>query len=183
MTRMFRAVAVSSVISLSACNHAPSRIPPPPSSGDASWRAVFPEGSSRYQLAMGEVSSGAVPEHRATPVYPPSLLERCPPPAEVRALLIVDGAGKVGDVRVDEEASADAERRLYIDAVKVAAKQWVFMPLKVDRWAADANGESHVVDSETRPFSLAYDFRFECHAGAARVTSGDAPSAAGHGSE
>jgi hypothetical protein len=183
MTRTFRAVAVSLAASLCACNHAPARIPPPPSSGAASWRQVLPEGTSRYELAIGQVSSGAVPEHRTTPVYPPALLQRCPPPAEVRALLIVDVAGKVDDVRVDGEASADADRRLYIAAVKTAARQWAFVPLKVDRWAADANGESHVVDSETRPFSLAYDFRFECHAGAARVTSGDAPSAAGHGSE
>lgn len=183
MTRIFAATTALLAAVLCACSHAPARIPPPPSSGNASWRAVLPEGTSRYQLAIGEVSSGAAPEHRVTPVYPSSLLERCPPPAEVRALLIVDTAGKVGDVRVDDEAAADADRHLYIDAVKAAARQWVFAPLKVNRWAADANGESHVVDSETKPFSLAYDFRFECHAGAARVTGGDAPSAAGHGSE
>lgn len=100
---------------------------------------------------------------------------------EVRALLIVSAAGKVDDVRVEEPA--DADRRLYIDAVKTAAMQWSFLPLKVERWAADANGESHIVDSETRPFSSSYDFRFECHAGAAHVTTGDAPSATGHGSE
>ena len=166
---------------LVGCAQAPTQPPPPPPTGDASWKAVIPEGTARYQLAMGEVSSGAAPDHRVNPVYPPSLLTRCPPPVEVRALLIVSAAGKVDDVRV--EGPADADRRLYIDAVKTAAMQWSFLPLKVERWAADANGESHIVDSETRPFSSSYDFRFECHAGAARVTTGDAPSATGHGSE
>ena len=166
---------------LVGCTQAPTRPPAPLPTGDASWKAVVPEGTARYQLAMGEVSSGAAPDHRVNPVYPPSLLMRCPPPVEVRALLIVNAAGKVDDVRVEEPD--DAGRRPYIDAVKIAAMEWSFLPLKVERWAADANGESHVVDSETRPFSLAYDFRFECHAGAAHVTTGDAPSAAGHGSE
>ncbi len=168
---------------LAGCAQAPSRPPPPSSTGNASWRAVIPEGTTRYQLAMGEVSSGAAPDHRVNPVYPPELLARCPPPVEIRALLIVNAAGKVDDVRMEDAAAADADRQRFAAAVKTAAMQWSFLPLKVERWAADAQGESHVVDSEPRPFSLAYDFRFECHAGAAHVTTADAPSAAGHGSK
>lgn len=172
------------VLALAGCAHAPSSPSTSPSAeGSASWRAVLPEGTARYQLAMGEVSSGAAPDRRVEPVYPAALLARCPAPVEVRALLVVNAAGRVDDVRVDGEAGADADRRPYIDAVKAAASQWTFLPLKVERWAADANGDSHVVDSETRPFSLAYDFRFECRAGTAHVTAGAAASAAGHGSE
>lgn len=149
----------------------PARLSPPSATGDASWRAVAPPGTMRYQLAMGEVSSGATPFKRVTPVYPPELLSVCPPPQEVPALLIVDARGAVGEVRVADEAQADPARRAFIAAVRTAARQWRFNPLMIDRWAADADGNSHVVDSETKPFSLAYVFRFECHAGKATVSS------------
>ena len=182
MARISHIACATLAALLAGCAHVSSPSPPSPS-GSASWHAVVPEGTARYQLAMGEVSSGAAPDKRVEPVYPPSSLARCPPPVNVRALLIVDANGRVADVRVGDPDGASADRRPYIDAVKAAAKQWSFVPLKIDRWAADANGESHVVDTEVRPFSLAYDFRFECHAGAAHVTSGDVPSAAGHGSE
>lgn len=183
VAKHLRIMVTGWVACLAACSQLPRQAPTARPQGDATWHAVVPAGTARYELAMGEVSSGAAPDRRVTPVYPAALLARCPPPVEVRALLIVSAAGKVDDVRVDDEASAGAERRLYIEAVKTAAIQWSFLPLKVERWAADANGESHVVDSQTRPFSLAYDFHFECYAGAARVTSDDAASAPGHGAK
>jgi len=154
---------------------APRHQPPPPATGDASWRVVVPPGTVRYSLAMGEVSSGATPFKRVTPVYPPGLLAACPPPQEVPALLIVDGTGTVGEVRVPDEAQADAGRRAFVAAVRAAALQWQFSPLTIVRWAADADGNSHVVDSETKPFSVAYEFRFECHAGKSTVSSAAAP--------
>ena len=183
MAKLFRIVSLSWLACLAACSQAPRPSSAIRTQGDATWHAVVPEGTARYELALGEVSSGAAPEHRVTPVYPAALLAHCPPPEEVRALLVVSAAGRVDDVRVDDEATAAADRRLYIDAVKAAARQWSFVPLKVERWAADANGESHVVDSQARPFSLAFDFHFECYGGAARVTAGDAPSAPGHGAK
>ncbi|MBT2119465.1 hypothetical protein KK141_19890 [Dyella sp. LX-66] len=172
-------------VCLAACSQVSPQTSATRPQGDATWHAVVPEGTARYALALGEVSSGAAPAHRVTPVYPASLLASCPPPEEVRALFIVSATGKVDEVRIDDEASASAsaDRRLYIAAVKAAATQWSFLPLKVERWAADANGESHVVDSQARPFSLAYDFHFECYGGAARVTTGDAASAPGHGAK
>lgn len=147
------------------------RIPPSPPKGDATWHVVAPAGTARYQLALGEVSSGGTPFRRVAPVYPSSLLASCPPPQEVPALLVVDGQGRVGEVRVVDEAQADASRHAFIDAVRAAALQWQFSPLTITRWAADADGNSHVVDSETKPFSLAYVFRFECHAGKSTVSS------------
>ncbi len=157
---------------LVGCATSPHR-PPPPASGEASWRVLVPPDTVRYQLALGEVSSGATPFKRVKPVYPPSLLARCPPPQEVPALLVVDEQGKVDEVRVTDEAQADADRRAFIAAVRTAALQWQFNPLTIDRWAADADGNSHVVDSETKPFSLDYVFRFECHAGKGMVSSAD----------
>ncbi|HEY0197451.1 MAG TPA: hypothetical protein VGC19_02775 [Rhodanobacter sp.] len=149
-------------------------MPLPPATGDTSWRVAEPPGTTHYQLAMGEVASGATPFQRVTPVYPVDQLAACPPPLEVEALLIVDKAGKVTEVRIADEAQANANRQAFIAAVRVAALQWHFNPLEVDHWAADANGDSHVVDSETKPFSLTYVFRFECHAGKAAVTNGTA---------
>jgi hypothetical protein len=148
---------------------------PPPAlssaTGDASWREVVPAGTARYQLALGEVSSGDAPFQRVAPVYPPELLVSCPSPQEVPALLIVDEAGKVGEVRVADEARADAGRRAFIAAVRVAARRWQFNSLTINHWAADTDGNSHVVDSRTRPFSQGYVFRFECHAGKATVSA------------
>lgn len=145
--------------------------PSPSATGEASWRAVLPPDTTRYQLALGEVSSGGTPFRRVAPAYPPNPLASCPPPQEVPALLIVGANGMVGEVRVTGEAQADASRRAFIAAVRVAALQWQFNPLQINRWAADADGNSHVVDSETRPFSLAYVFRFECHAGKPAVSA------------
>lgn len=155
---------------LGACVASPDK-PPPPPTGEASWRQVLPDGMVRYELALGEVSSGAAAFKRVAPVYPPAQLASCPPPQEVEALLVVDRLGAVGQVRVADEARATAARHAFIDAVRTAALQWRFRPLRVERWAADADGDSHVVGSDTRPFSMAYVFRFACHAGQPAVSS------------
>jgi len=157
---------------LAGCVTTPHTGSPIPSvTGEASWRPVSTPGMVRYQLAMGQVSSGATPVRRITPVYPAAQLAACPPAQDVQALLIVDRAGKVTEVRVPDEAQADASRRAFIAAVRVAALQWQFNPLQVGRWAADADGNSHVVDEETKPFSLGYVFHFECHAGLPSVST------------
>jgi hypothetical protein len=79
----------------------------------------------------------------------------------------------VAVVRVADESRAEARRRAFIAAVRTSARQWQCNPLTINRWAADADGNSHVVDSETKPFSLDYVFRFECHAGKGMVSSAD----------
>lgn len=172
-----RWIAIATWLLIAGCATQPQIASPPPPTGDTSWHIKEPEGTKHYQLAMGSVSSGATAADRVTPVYPPGELVSCPPPFEVEALLIVDKAGKVSEVRVANEAQADTHRREFINAVRTAALQWDFLPLKVDRWAADADGNSHVVDSETLPFSQTYVFRFECHAGKAVVSGGTAAPA------
>ncbi len=180
MTRQasgWRYAGYGGLLLLTAC--APTRRakpPAPPATGEASWRQVSTPGMVHYQLALGEVSSGATPFQRITPIYPVDQLATCPPPQEVQALLVVDQAGKVSEVRVVDEAQADADRRQFNAAVRVAALQWQFSPLQISHWAADANGNSHVVDSETKPFSLRYVFRFECHDGKSVVSSAAAKS-------
>ncbi|MET3653714.1 hypothetical protein [Dyella japonica] len=136
---------------------APSR---PTTEGDTSYRAVAKDDMQHYQLALGEISTGAVPSSHPAPVYPVALLDQRLPPQEVEAVLVVDEAGKVAEVRIAEEQQADARTRLFDDAVRAAAMQWTFEPLRISQWASDANGNTHEVGSEARPFSLDYVFRF-----------------------
>lgn len=150
---------------------------PPVHEGAASWHAVEPPGTVHYQLALGEVSSGGTALVRVTPTYPAGELAACPPVVEVIAKLIVDTRGRVAEVRPEIVQAALADRSPFLEATRAAAMQWRFDPLQINRWSADANGESHVVDSRTEPFSLDYVFRFSCHAGRAGVSTG-APVAA-----
>jgi hypothetical protein len=164
--------AIAATLILAGCaTQATKPASPPTATGDASWHVKDSADTAHYQLAMGSVSSGAAPIERVTPVYPPDQLAACPPPLDVEALLIVDKAGKVDEVRVAEEQHADTSQREFISAVRKAATQWTFMPLQISRWAADADGNSHEVDRDMLPFSQTYVFHFECHAGKAAVTA------------
>jgi hypothetical protein len=168
-------VAITLLAGLAGCTRQAVRpAAPPPNEGDASWHAVEQPDTVHYQLAMGEVSSGGTALERVTPAYPAAQLAACPPVVEVTAKLIVDRAGKVTDVRPGNAASAEADLAPYLDATRAAALRWQFNPLQINHWSADANGESHVVDSRTEPFSLDYLFRFTCRAGRATVSAGDA---------
>lgn len=167
-------VAALLVAGLAGCAHQIARTAEPPANqGDASWHAVEQPDTVHYQLALGEVSSGATALRRVTPVYPAAQLQVCPPAVDVTARLIVDTRGQVTEVRPGDAASAAADIAPYLAATRAAALQWRFNPLQINHWSADANGESHVVDSRTEPFSLDYVFRFTCRAGRAQVTAGD----------
>jgi hypothetical protein len=175
--RPVRLACIVGALLLTGCATTAPLAPTPSATGAASWRAVAPAGIRRYSLALGEVASGATPVQRVTPVYPPSLLSACPPPVEVQALLIVDERGRVAEVRAAPAAPAGSRQSLFIEAVRHAARQWTFNPLQKERWAADTGGNSHLVDSETLPFSQAYVFRFECDQGRATVSTGQRPPA------
>jgi hypothetical protein len=153
---------------LGACSQTPAKPDAPPARhGDTSRHEKVEKDTVHYQLAMGQVASGGSPFQRIDPTYPASLLPRCPAPVDIDASLIVDTDGKVEEVRVADEAQADAERKLFIAAARDAAKQWQFNPLTIRYWTADANGEQHETSSETKPFSLGYTFHFECRDGRA----------------
>jgi len=171
-----RWIAVFGAIAgLAGCAHRVVRPASPPANrGDASWHAVEQADTVHYQLALGEVSSGATPMQRVAPVYPPSMLQGCPPVVDITAQVIVDEQGRVTDVRPADAASRAPAVQPFLAATRTAAMRWVFSPLQVNHWSADAEGESHVVDSRTLPFSLDYAFRFSCHAGSAQVSQGDA---------
>ncbi|MEW9622926.1 hypothetical protein [Rhodanobacter geophilus] len=148
-----------------------------PNEGSASYRMLDDGRMAHYQLAIGDTATGATPLRRVQPVYPPDQLAACPPLQEVQVQVIVDEAGKVGEVRAipaDDASHAPHWERFYA-AVRTAVLQWQFNPLRINHWAADADGNSHEVDSTTRPFSLIYAFRFECRAGKTAVSSASAP--------
>ena len=144
-----------------------------PNEGSASYRMLDDGHMAHYALAMGDTATGATPFQRVTPVYPPEQLAACPPVQEVRVQVIVDDTGKVSDVRdlpVNGAAAASRSPSFYA-AVRTAVLQWQFNPLRINHWAADADGNTHAVDSVNKPFSLMYAFRFKCRAGKATVMS------------
>ncbi|MGP1665605.1 MAG: hypothetical protein ACTS5I_06790 [Rhodanobacter sp.] len=165
------AACLGLVLLLTGCASSPPMPSAPPAQGDASWHMVVPPDTTRYPLAAGEISAGGTPIQRVAPVYPAAQLASCPPPQEVQALLIVGDDGNVAEVRVADEALATAARRSFIAATRAAALQWEFSPLQINHWASNAAGESHLVDSTTRPFSLAYVFSFSCRGGTAAVST------------
>jgi hypothetical protein len=123
---------------------------------------------AHYQLAMGSTSSGAALLDHPAPSYPSVMLASCPEQVQLRALLIVGENGEVDEVRIHQ---APAVAPAFVAAVRAAAMGWRFEPLVISHWAADANDEAHPVDTEAKPFSLPYAFRFACHAGKAEVSS------------
>lgn len=142
--------------------------PAPVHQGESSYRALSDRGMVRYQLALGSISSGAAPIDHPAPVYPASQLAACPSLVRLRALLIVDTRGKVGEVRINP---APGVAPAFAVAVRKAAMQWTFVPLSISHWAANANDDSHTVDTEFMPFSLPYEFSFACHDGKPRTGS------------
>lgn len=157
------------------CTQMPTKqaVPTPANQGSSNWHETADAGMAHYHLAMGQTASGGSPFQRVDAVYPPSLLARCPEPVDIDAQVIVGTDGKASEVRMAGEAQADAERQLFMQAVREALKQWEFNPLTIRYWTADANGEQHDANSETKPFSLNYTFHFECRDGHAVTRAED----------
>jgi hypothetical protein len=164
-------VAVMSV-ALCACHTTIKSAPETTPEGHASWHVVDTASMPHYQLTVDQVASGTGIISRVSPIYPPQELAQCPPSVDVQALLIVDESGRVTAVRIGDEAQADVSRHHYIDAVRVAATQWNFSPLQIDKWTDDPDGTRHLQSHEVRPFSLMYAFHFECHDGRTSTSVG-----------
>ncbi len=138
-----------------------------PSHGSSSYEAVEPQGMKHYQLALGQVASGAGPIAHESPAYPASELGACPESVDVPALLVVDEQGQVSEARI----AADTHAPAFDAAVRAAVTGWRFEPLLITHMAADANDEAHVVDQKKQPFSLNYVFHFRCKAGQGAVVT------------
>lgn len=116
-------------------------------------------------LPMGDISSGGNVIERHLPVYPKSMLVSCPARFDVRVRMDVNRDGRVEHVIGMVIDAAPAHWHVYLLPVQAAAMQWRFDPLQVTHWAADVDGNSHVVDGANEPFNRFYTFQFACHAG------------------
>lgn len=165
---LLRCLCCGSLLLLTACA-TPQNVPEP-ATGDTSWTMRVPVAGQRYSLPAGHTATGANLARSVSPVYPAAELSACPPPQEVQALVVVDKAGGISEIRITDAAQAEKQARPFKLAVREAVMQWRFNPLQVQHDGLDANNDP-VVISETRPFSLAYVFRFACHGGKATVTT------------
>ena len=69
MTRCARMLAPALLGSLLAGCATSRLIPLPAATGNASWQLAVPKDTVRYQLAMGEISSGGTPIQRVAPRF------------------------------------------------------------------------------------------------------------------
>ena len=139
---------------------------PPPREGYAAEGAVSAEivdaaeADARYHPMPGSSYLSPVPmRENATPAYPPALLAQRLPAVEVVVRVIVDGAGKVADARIIENAGVAPA---FGEAVLVAVRGWTFHPLK--------RVTGRVV--EPLPFTQDYRFVFRQRNGRAVVEQG-----------
>lgn len=161
-------ILLVAVVVLAGCAHTAHQPSAGPGIGSASYRVSDTPGMAHYQLAMGQIAMGATLEVHQAPAYPAAMLAACPPRVELPARVIVDTQGRVDDVRM----SPPAPERPFAEAVRQAVQGWRYAPLTITRWAADADGRSHPVDTRAKPFSLDYVFSFRCEHGRTSVTSG-----------
>ncbi|MEI7035380.1 hypothetical protein [Fulvimonas yonginensis] len=165
MTRAPALLATAAL--LAGCAHTTPKQAPAQGVGSASYRTIEGAGLAHYQLAMGQIAMGATPEAHDPPAYPEAMLATCPAQVDLPARVIVSEQGTVSEVRMDPPPA----QRPFAEAVRRAVRGWRYTPLAITRWAADADGDSHPVDSETKPFSLDYVFTFRCEHGRASVSS------------
>lgn len=121
-------------------------------------------------LSLGETTIGGEPLYRVKPTYPSAQLAACPASEEIDAVVYVDANGTVSDVIGAVIDMAQPPWDTFFAAVRTAVLQWRFEPLRVDHWAADAQGNSHAVDGRTHRFARQYVFSFTCRSGATQVT-------------
>ena len=150
--RWIQAAPASVVVLLSAVAGCASQPAAPPREGYAADGAVSAEivetadADARYQPMPGSSYLSPLPVRgNAKPEYPPALLDRRLPPAEVVVRLIVDGAGKVADARIMENAGGEPA---FAEAVLVAVRGWTFFPLK------------RVTGRVVEPLPFTQDYRF-----------------------
>lgn len=166
MTRALTLFAAAAL--LAGCVHTAQKQDAQPGIGSASYRPAEGTGLAHYKLAIGQIAMGATLDAHEPPAYPAAMLATCPPRIELPARVIVGAQGNVNEVRMNPPAAQQS----FAESVRAAVQRWHYTPLTITRWAADADGTSHPVDSEAKPFSLDYVFTFQCEHGRTSVSSG-----------
>ena len=143
---------------LAACAAAPARAPTAKSADMV-----------EVPLPLGETYNGGEPLSRVMPIYPATMVKACPAQQEIDAVVYVDANGTVSNVIGAVIDMALPPWETFFAAVRPAMLQWRFEPLRVERWVADAAGNTHAVDSKAHRFARRYTFDFTCKGGVTHV--------------
>lgn len=130
----------------------------PSRTGDVSYALVPATGSGQYALKRGESAYGAQLISQDPPVYPPALITANLPPTTVRVKAIVDGNGRVTEVR-DMDSVTSPNHAAFIAACREAMMRWTYTPMTFVEEVEGAKG--NISESKrTAPFSMDYAFKF-----------------------
>ncbi|KAF1007912.1 MAG: hypothetical protein GAK28_01388 [Luteibacter sp.] len=167
---MGRLFVVAFCLLLTACAHTPP-VPKTEASkdGQVSYEALPAGAEGRYKIEANQSSFGAQIMSRNPPIYPPGLVAENLPPATIRAKVIVDGDGKVSEVR-DLDPQGDAHHEAFLAACREAALRWTYTPMTIVQDHEGPNGQI-TQTRHTVPFSLDYAFHFELKDGVPTVSS------------
>lgn len=163
-------VSLAAALALAGCAQNPptESARPAAKDGKVSYDSIPAKSSEQLKEAKGQHTFGAQPIDNPPPVYPPELVASNLA-ATIRAKVIVDGEGKVTDVRALDTMGGE-HHAVFFAAVREAAMRWRYSPMTVVQDNEDARGNFHQTKT-TQPFSLDYSFRFELKDGVPTVSA------------
>lgn len=155
-------LCVAAALLLASCAAPKLAVRPTPTANpETSYKLITPPDAPHYTLQPGQ--SVALPKPKigyfAPPVYPPSLAHPGMPPVQIKAQLVFATSGQVQNVYILSDSYAGAGHALFENAVRDAAKGWVFTPLVFESYSAPAM-DAGTLQREARPFSLWFEFSF-----------------------
>lgn len=166
------ASTIMAMLALAGCAHDQPAVhtaaPAPTKDAKVSYDAMPESAANRYQMTKSQHTFGAQPIDNPPPVYPPELVS-ANLAATIHAKVIVDGEGKVTDVR-DLDTMGGEHHAAFFAAVRDAVLHWRYTPMTVVQDHEDAKGNFNTTRS-TAPFSLDYAFRFELKDGVPSVSA------------
>jgi hypothetical protein len=166
------ALSFAAVVSLAGCAHDQPATHAGSSAttkdGKVSYDTMPVKNSDRYQPTKSQHTFGAQPIDNPPPVYPADLVS-ANLAATIHAKVIVDGEGKVTDVR-DLDTMGGEHHAAFFAAVREAVLRWRYTPMTVVQDHEDAKGNFNTTRT-TAPFSLDYAFRFELKDGVPTVSA------------
>lgn len=156
--RILLTIVVVGTTALVACSTTRTVVKPNPQP-KTSYEMLVPKGVLRYTLEPGETAVQPVPEKQVAPIYPVSLVRAGAAPVTVVAQLVMDKNGRVEGVYPVSDTATAPDRALFEAAVKNAATQWTFSPLRFQHMLPEGSPYPYVMVS--KPFSLWYVFHFK----------------------
>lgn len=158
-TRGWLCVSASvTLMLLSACSTTRTIVKPNPQP-KTSYEMMHPMGAPQYAYPGHEQVVYPKPEKLVAPIYPPGLVRPGAAAVTVMAQLVMDEEGRVIGVYPSSGTKRDPSRALFEAAVRKAAMQWSFSPLRYVHvcFGNCPDGPYQVI---AKPFSLWYLFEF-----------------------